>query len=152
MTLSEYSEKYGYARSSVKSWLRDGLIEGAEKMGLLWYIPAGARPRYKVRKKNNRTQNDNMFDFIRALNMRRYVDNVILGCSAEDYQDLVRILLEAGIIEKGNAPYDGKWNTGYSLTMRGLKYASLHKVDALKVLRTVAAGATEGAIRSQQGG
>ena len=106
----------------------------------------------KVRKKKNRTQNDNMFDFIKALNMRRYVDNVILGCSAEDYQDLVRVLLEGGIIEEGNAPYDGKWNTGYSLTMRGLKYASLHKIDALKVLRTVAAGMTEGAIRSQQGG
>ena len=151
MTPSEYSRAYGYSRSSVMRWLQGGLIDGARKGDLLWHIPEGARPRYQPRKKANRTQRDNMFDLVRALDRRLYVDARTLGCSDADFRDLLKTLRDAGVIEESDVPADGRWHTGYRLTERGISYAALPKRDFVRnILQLIVEAGAEGFFKANK--
>lgn len=66
MTISEYCARYGIPESTLRNWLKKGLIEGAEKIDGAWNIPENARAKHEPRKKKNRTQ-ENRWDFPKAL-------------------------------------------------------------------------------------
>lgn len=152
MTPVEYCDAYGYARTSVMRWLGRGLVPGAVKGRLVWDIPEDARPHYQPRKKTGRTQRDNMFDFVRALDRRLYVDAHILRCSDEDYEDLLRMLLKEGVICESAHPADGRWHTGYTLTLKGHEYAALSKGEFIStVVRPILAGVAEGLAEAAKG-
>ncbi len=70
MSPAQYCARYGIAESTLRGWLKRGLMEGAEKCGGIWDIPEDARARYEPRKKKNRTQDDNRWDLLKALKER----------------------------------------------------------------------------------
>lgn len=51
MSPAQYCARYGIAESTLRGWLKRGLMEGAEKCGGIWDIPEDARARYEPRKK-----------------------------------------------------------------------------------------------------
>jgi len=86
-----------------------------------------------------------MFDFVRALDRRLFVDARILRCAEADFDDMIELLVNAGIVRESGAHADGKWHTGYALTLRGSEYAALRKADFVSsVVRPIVAGVAEG--------
>lgn len=108
MSPAQYCARYGIAESTLRGWLKRGLMEGAEKCGGIWDIPEDARARYEPRKKKNRTQDDNRWDLLKALKERRYVDEKVLLCQKADFVDLANDLLDKGFIIMSSTPCDGK--------------------------------------------
>lgn len=107
MSPAQYCARYGIAESTLRGWLKRGLMEGAEKCGGIWDIPEDARARYEPRKKKNRTQDDNRWDLLKALKERRYVDEKVLLCQKADFVDLANDLLDKGFIIMSSTPCDG---------------------------------------------
>lgn len=150
MTPSEYSARYGIAESTLRGWLKKGLVEGAEKNDGAWSIPEGARARYEPRKKKNRTQDDNRWDLLKALKERRYVDERALLCQRADYEDLVKDLLDKGYIVESNTPCDGRWNTGYAISQIGLDaVGSRTKKGFLELWKSTCSGIANGVMEAQ---
>ena len=50
MSPAQYCARYGIAESTLRGWLKRGLMEGAEKCGGIWDIPEDARARYEQEK------------------------------------------------------------------------------------------------------
>lgn len=150
MTPSEYCARYGIAESTLRDWLKKGLVEGAEKNDGAWDIPKGARARYEPRKKKNRTQDDNRWDLLKALKERRYVDDRALLCQRADYVDLVNDLLDKGYIVQSSTPCDGKWNTGYAISQKGLDaVGSRTKKNFLEFWKSTCSGIANGVMEAQ---
>lgn len=122
MTISEYCNAYGYKRSTISRCINDGRLEGAVKKDAHWLIPDDARPRYLPHKKAERSFTDNMFDYLRALDRRFFVDEKTLRCGREELNDIEQSLLEAGLIKKSSTLPDGEWHTGYRITEKGVSY------------------------------
>lgn len=120
MSPAQYCARFGIAESTLRGWLKKGLMEGAEKNDGVWDIPEDARARYEPRKKKNRTQDDNRWDLLKALKERRYVDEKVILCQKADFVDLANDLLDKGLIIKSSTPCDGRWNTGYAISQTGL--------------------------------
>lgn len=149
MSPTQYCARYGIAESTLRSWLKKGLIEGAKKNNGLWDIPEGARTRYEPRKKKNRTQDDNRWDLLKALKERRYVDEKVLLCQKADFVDLANDLLDKGYIVKSSTPCDGKWNTGYAISQIGLAaIESRTKKDFLELWKNTCSGITSGVMEA----
>ena len=145
MNIATFSERYGYSDSSVRRWANDHLIPGAERIGGIWDIPEGARPRHVIRKKANRTVSDNAYDFLKALHERHYVDAEVLLCTEGDYLDVVTTLVMSGLIRESEVPADGRWNTGYVLTEAGVEQAERLKPTFKEYYRTTISAVAEGA-------
>lgn len=149
MNPAQYCARYGIAESTLRGWLKRGLMEGAEKCGGIWDIPEDARARYEPRKKKNRTQDDNRWDLLKALKERRYVDEKVLLCQKADFVDLANDLLDKGFIIMSSTPCDGKWNTGYAISQLGLDaIESRSKKDFLEFWKATCSGITSGVVEA----
>lgn len=112
MSPAQYCARFGIAESTLRGWLKIGLMEDAEKNDGVWDIPEDARTRYEPRKKKNRTQDDNRWDLLKALKERRYVDEKVLLCQKADLVDLANDLLDKGLIIKSSTPLRRKMEHG----------------------------------------
>ena len=131
MSPAQYCARYGIAESTLRGWLKRGLMEGAEKCGGIWDIPEDAR------------------DLLKALKERRYVDEKVLLCQKADFVDLANDLLDKGFIIMSSTPCDGKWNTGYAISQLGLDaIESRSKKDFLEFWKATCSGITSGVVEA----
>ena len=152
LSVKDYCDRYGYKQSSVRKWASSGRLAGAIKDShQVWQIPEDARPLYVVRKKNDRSIEDNIYDYLNALNKRYYVNEESLHCTKGELQDIQETLLQDGLIAPSTTPCDGKWSTGYRITGKGIDAVNNTKKRFLQFYKCTVEAVIEGVTAAYPG-
>jgi hypothetical protein len=147
MDFDSYQKRYGYRTRDLERYLERGLIKGARRIaGGRWFIPEDVRPDYVIRKKASRRFEDDAFDFLKALNMRRAVSARVLLCTEGEYQRLIRFLLREGLVVEEEKHTDHAAGEGFSLTQHALDLLSQRKDRFVEWCQTTIAAAAKGVV------
>ena len=140
----EYAKRYGFRRpSEVKDHIERGRIAGVIEDSQCGYLlPENALIDHVIPKKKDRTVVDNAFNLLRALLRGRNVNATILQMRPVQYESLLITLIDAELIrrDREELPFD----SGLSLTDKGMRVAEYKKPVFTKLWRAMAAGVVEG--------
>ena len=144
ITLEEFARHYNLKPATIKKNIER--IPGVEYVDRKYRVLEGTRYFY-VSRSEIKTQSDQIFVILKALDNRRFVDEEILNCTKNEFNNLLNQLQKEGLIEE-NSSQNQYGANGYSLTLKGIEYSKMEKRQFMKYITEIA-GTFLGAVINQ---
>lgn len=96
MTVDAFRERCGTSTKTVKSWIENGYVPGAN-----WdadYVPDSARPPFTEARAKSKCSNSVFASIVKATLKRKHVLPELYGMCQEEFDGYINQLVEAGLI------------------------------------------------------
>ena len=96
MTVDAFRERCGASAKTVKAWIENGYVPGAN-----WdddYVPDSARPPFTEARAKSKCSNSVFASIVKATLKRKHVFPELYGMCQEEFDGYINQLVEAGLI------------------------------------------------------
>lgn len=96
MTVDAFRERCGTSTKTVKAWIENGYIPGANLED--YYVPDSARPPFTEARAKSKCSNSVFASIVKATLKRKHVFPELYGMCQEEFDGYINQLVEAGLI------------------------------------------------------